>query len=91
MAISGLVITFLGEIHQSSIEAIASDNRFVLGESNGSRIAATLDTPDVETDREVIDWLEHLPGIIRVDVVYVGFDEEQSEHVGMDANALDGK
>lgn len=33
------------------------------------------DTPDVRAAHDFHEWLEALPGVEKVDVIYVGFDE----------------
>ena len=37
-----------------------------------------VDTPDVRAAHDFHEWLEALPGVEHVDVIYVGFDEPSS-------------
>ncbi len=38
-------------------------------------LPVAVDTPDARSARETHTWLESLPGVLQVDVVYVALDE----------------
>ena len=81
MPVAGLALTF------NQDEALASDavaqmfkrDEIQLGELDGRYMAAVLDTADSRASRELHRWIESLPGVDFVDVVYVGFDDHEGE------------
>lgn len=80
MPISGLVITLDDDHHmaETAVRAVEEHGRFEIEPRRGQRVPAVLDTPDRRTDRRCWDWLNQLPGVRRVDVVFIHFDEEDS-------------
>lgn len=81
MAISGLAIQLSPEPDQrgSALLALEAHPQVELGPSKGNRIAVMLDTPDAHQDRRAVRQLERLPGVLRVDLVCVYFDEKPAD------------
>jgi hypothetical protein len=51
-----------------------------VGERFGRRLAVVAETPDVASDRNMIDELRMMPGVVHVDVTFVGgLDAEGSQ------------
>jgi len=78
MAISGIVIT----IEQTDLDRVrvwlAAQPDLELGEAPASapeRLPATLDTPSYRAAARRLAELERFPGVLKVDVVHVGFEE----------------
>jgi hypothetical protein len=80
MPISGLVIT----VRETSgatgdvMRRLASEPRLACGEPQGNRLPAVLETAQAGESRAVHEWLLLVPGVVNVDVVFVGFEEERS-------------
>ncbi len=77
MPVNGLLLTL------SPDPGLADDARIRIAAHCGTELAPVRDrwlpiaveTPDVKSAHEFHEWLESLPGIEHVDVIYVGFDE----------------
>lgn len=77
MPISGLVITLQqNESGQSALARIQSTPTFEIGKRDGARLAAVLETKTPKQDKHCWNWLNQLPGVLFVDVVFIHFDEE---------------
>jgi len=89
MAISGLAILLSPEPEQreSALQALQDCPQLELGPSNGDRISAVLDTPDTHQDRRIFRQLEKLPGVLRIDLVCVYFDEEPADGPSVSSGA----
>jgi len=77
MSVSGLVI-FLSsdaQLAQHACERLRSDQRLIVGDRFGPRLAVAAETESVAADRALVDELRALPGVEHVDVAFVGFDE----------------
>lgn len=79
MPVSGVVVTFThdAEARDRALAALRRDRSVELGRRDGVRIAAVLDTPSEDENRRLWQWLNALPGVCHVDVVFVSFDDEQ--------------
>lgn len=78
MAVSGLIITHREETSVNAVAAaLARDPRVTIGERFGLRRAIVGETASAEEDRDLIDDLRALAGIINVDVVYVHLDDSK--------------
>ncbi|MCA9726282.1 MAG: hypothetical protein KC729_01265 [Candidatus Eisenbacteria bacterium] len=76
MPISGLVLSLDSTASVDYVVAqIQGDSRLVVGKPSGKRLPLVIDTRDAREDRALWIWLESLPGIAAVNVVYIGFDE----------------
>ena len=82
MPISGLVITLSeqADLARSAVQQIRGNAQVRLGDREGRRIPLVLDTPDPSTDKRTWNWLNELPGVTWVDVVFIHFDA--AEHPG---------
>ena len=74
--ISGIVITTERDERAVSHvkRAIGARPEIELGESNGVKLPATLEADDESSARELVDWIQQIPGVSQVDVVCVHFD-----------------
>ena len=81
MPISGLVITL--DSDESAAQRVSDDIRarssFELGERQSHRLPAVLETPDRAADKREWEWLNALPGVMHVDVVFIHFDQPDSD------------
>lgn len=78
MPVAGLTLTFNENeaLASRAVGELFKHASIELGEMNGRYIAAVMDTETSHESRDLHRWIESLPGIDFVDVVYVGFDEE---------------
>ena len=67
MSISGLVVT-LAPGTSSALDAIAGASVFDVGPRFGDRQALALTAADGRAAQEWTDWLQQLPGVVKVDV-----------------------
>ncbi len=81
MAISGIVLTLCIDPAgaESAIQALVQDSRIMLGDRFDRRVAAVAETPSAHADRDLWDDLRGTPGILNVDVTFVGLDEVDPE------------
>lgn len=84
MPISGFSITLADDeaSAQASLQIMSRDGRLELGPRKGRRIAAVGETPTTREDRALWDWLNALPGVVHVDVVFVEFNDVAAEERG---------
>lgn len=80
MPVSGLRITLVDDetIAQRALTALGDDDRVEIGVRNAAHVAAVVDTVDRDEDKHVWRWINELPGVRHVDVVFVSFDESPS-------------
>ena len=78
MPVAGLTLTFAQDqaLISDAVAQMFGRDDTQLGELDGRYMAAVIDTPDSRSSRDLHRWIETLPGIDFVDVVYVGFDEQ---------------
>ncbi|MEE9295190.1 MAG: hypothetical protein V3W34_09565 [Phycisphaerae bacterium] len=78
MPISGLVLTLSDtpNLAETALAMLRRDRRITLGERRGPCQPVVLDTPHGEEDRRLWERLHEQEGILKVDVVFVYFDEE---------------
>ena len=77
MPVNGLLLTLSADAGLASQSRKAIDERpeTVMGKSNERWQPLVADTPDVKAAHDFHEWLEALPGVEKVDVIYVGFDD----------------
>jgi hypothetical protein len=77
MPVNGLLLTLSPDsgLADEALARITARAEVSLGEPQGRWQAIAVDTPDVKTAHDFHEWLEALPGVEQVDVIYVGFDE----------------
>lgn len=80
MPVSGLVITFSGDVtdHRMSLKRLHEEPAIEVGEARGAKLAIVVDTESRQRDQEIWQWVCELPGVILVDVAFVGFEEPES-------------
>ena len=78
MPIAGLSLTLNQDkaLVSDSVAALSKRPEIFLGKWQSQYMAAVIDTPNSRDSRDLHRWIESLPGVDFVDVVYVGFDEE---------------
>lgn len=77
MPVNGLLLTLSPDpaLADAARAGIATRAEVVLGIPQDRWQPLAVDTTDVKAAHEFHDWLEALPGVEQVDVIYVGFDE----------------
>ncbi len=78
MPVSGLVATVEPSADVEAVRlALGREPAVQLGKTDGRRIPLVVDTPDPQTDKRVWQRLNAVPGLLHLDVVFVGFDEDR--------------
>ena len=77
MPVNGLLLTLSpdAKLADEARLRISSRAEASLGVPQDRWQALAVDTPDVKAAHDFHEWLEALPGVEQVDVIYVGFDE----------------
>lgn len=77
MPINGLLLTLSpdSQLAESARTRISNRTEVTFGEANERWQALAVETPDVKAAHDFHEWLEAMPGVEQVDVIYVGFDE----------------
>lgn len=77
VAVSGLVITTTGDLpcRTAIEEALAAAGCFESGVWQEDRLPVALEAADERASREWFEWLCGLPGVIKVDLAFVAWDE----------------
>jgi hypothetical protein len=77
MPVNGLLLTLSPDpdLANSARIRISSRPEVSLGTAQDRWQPLAADTPDVRAAHDLHEWLESLPGVEQVDVIYVGFDE----------------
>lgn len=77
MPISGLVVTLCSDDSrcQETLAALQSHEGIQLGPRQDDRLALVLETPDSQSDRQVWEWLQSLPGVVQIEIAVIHFDE----------------
>ena len=91
MITSGLVLTLNADaaLAEQAVASLHARPEFTPGERNDRWLPVALEAADDAESRNLHDWLNALPGVEFVDVVYVDFEEEenlQSEEVSVNAH-----
>lgn len=81
MSVSGIVITIAENTTDSRgvLTALEAEPQLQLGEPLQDRIPAVIDAPDASTAHAVVDRLRTLPGILAVDVIFVGTEDAPAD------------
>lgn len=91
MITSGLVLTLNADaaLAEQAVASLRARPEFTPGERNDRWLPVALEAADDAASRAAHDWLNQLPGVDFVDVVYVNFEEEERlrpEEVSVDAH-----
>ncbi|MCA9192261.1 MAG: hypothetical protein KDB03_10875 [Planctomycetales bacterium] len=92
MSVCGLVLTLCDD-SQLRAETIAELGRWPqisLGEEEFNRLPLVLDTPSRNEDRALLNRLEAMPGVLMVEVAFVGFDEHSGNSQSSRSAAIPG-
>lgn len=77
MPVNGLLLTLSEnpEMADAALAEISAKREATLGATLERWQPLVADTADVKAAHDFHEWLEALPGVEQVDVIYVGFDE----------------
>jgi hypothetical protein len=80
MITSGLVLTLNADAARAdqALAALRTRPEFAIGERNGQWLPVAMEVADDAASRAAHDWLNQLPGVDFVDVVYVNFEGDCS-------------
>lgn len=80
MPISGLILTLNAdtELAAQAVASVSERPEFMPGERNARWLPVAMEARDDAESRDLHDWLNALPGVDFVDVVYVNFDEDEA-------------
>lgn len=80
MPISGLILTLNGdaELAAQAVASLRTRPEFMPGERNARWLPVAMEARDDAASRDLHDWLNALPGVDFVDVVYVNFDADEA-------------
>jgi len=90
MPVAGLTVTLNEDeaLASAAVGEMFAKDEILLGEVDGRYLAAVMDTPNSRASRKLHGWIEALPGVDFVDVVYVGFDEDAGAAAGPQPPAI---
>lgn len=82
MPVNGLLLKLSPnpELAAAARTRIANRPEAMLGGAQDRWQPLVADTADVKAAHDFHEWLEALPGVEQVDVIYVGFDEPSVTH-----------
>ena len=91
MPVSGLVVSLSDESQArvKTLDTIGREPRITVGVLEANRLAIVLNTVSREEDQQIWGWLGSLPGVLFVDVAFVGFEQHVdrlAEQVGQTTN-----
>ena len=77
MPVNGLLLTLTTDpaLATATRQTVSSRAGTELGDSCDRWQPVAVETPGVKEAHDFHEWLESLPGVEQVDVIYVGFDE----------------
>lgn len=77
MPVNGLLLTLSADpaLADAARATISSRSEATQGDPQERWQPVAVDTPDVKAAHDFHEWLEALPGVEMVDIIYVGFDE----------------
>jgi hypothetical protein len=77
MPLNGLLLKLSANTRmaEAALASISSRNEVMLGDAKERWQPLVVDTSDVKEAHDFHEWLEALPGVEQVDVIFVGFDE----------------
>jgi len=83
MPVNGLLATLTPDrLQADSVRALISSRPGVsMGPAQDRWQPLAVDTSDVKAARDFHEWLEALPGVEQVEVIYVGFDEPNPHEI----------
>lgn len=84
MPVSGLVLTLRDDSQErdEALARLAEEPRITMGVLQANRLAFVIETESDDEDRQIWSWVNSLPGVTLVDVVFVGFEQESAEERG---------
>lgn len=89
--ISGLVLTFDHAFDQQddTINLLNAEPTVEVGAHNQQKCAIVIDSPSKAHDQKLFAWVQNLPGVADVQITFVGFDDEQSNHTNSTPDSPD--
>lgn len=82
MPISGVLLTCTEEALEEVREAVAGRPRVEVREGAGSMLVVVTDTATLEEDRELVNWLAALPGVLSAFVAFSNIEDVAEKAAG---------
>ena len=84
MPVSGLVVSLSNDVEAraQALAAIEQESRLECGVIESNRMAVVVDSHSADEDKELWAWLQGLDGVVFVDLIMVGFEEDPSSQDG---------
>lgn len=84
MAVSGLVLSLIDEpgLRGETLAVLEREPTVTMGVLQANQLVVVLDTPSIDEDRRLVEWLRALPGITFLEVAFVGFEEPDDSQAG---------
>lgn len=80
MMTSGLVVRLNSDSPEAALAAIHTAPSLTVGEQYGDWLTVVVETPDAVESERLFVWLQDLPGVESVEVVFVHWDEVEVTH-----------
>lgn len=96
MPVSGLLLTLDSNPARADavLRAIGNDQHIELGVRDGRKQAAVIDASDERENRRLWTWLDNLPGVEHIDVVFISIDTDdersRSDHLPLRQTMQEG-
>ncbi len=80
MMTSGLLVCLASEtsLREQAMAELRSCPQLTLGEQQGSWLTAALQTDDAEESERWHHWMQEIPGVRAVEVVFVHWDDDEA-------------
>lgn len=77
MPVNGLLVTLSKDsaVAEAACALMAARDGLSLGTPRERWLPVAVETADVRDSHDLHEWIEALPGVEQVDVIYAGFDE----------------
>ncbi|MCU0748745.1 MAG: hypothetical protein MUF13_04275 [Akkermansiaceae bacterium] len=85
MPVNGLLLTLSAnsELADAALAEIASQAEASVGVVQDRCLPIAVDAPNVRAAHDFHEWLEALPGVEQVDVIFVGFDDPNPTEIAL--------
>ena len=78
MPVSGLAITLNSDSRsaKAAIDALDAHESIDIGQQHGHKLPIVTDTDSSRDDKQLMSWINSLPGVSFVDITFIAFDEK---------------
>lgn len=85
MPVNGLLVTLTSDYRRAEAvrTVLSSRSEVLLSPAYDRWQPLAVDMPDVKSAHDFHEWLEALPGVEQVDVIYVGFDQPTPQNTAL--------